>query len=534
MLWLLAGILAIGLGGGAALLVGLRGRRVDDHPICRRCGFDLIGQALRASEKGAGEGDVTTTDSPRCSECGADLTRRRAIRLGERRRRPAVATVGALALLISLGATGAISWGAATEYDWNTIKPVWLLARELQSIDPAVAQAATDELRRRLPGNGLAPMRNGQRDTRAAERLARSILDYQGDASRPWSPGAGEIFERMWQMKLLPEEMFHQYVRQSSPVSVHIRPRIAQGEPLAVRFDVQQRSGGGGVVSLHAALVDIAMDGKPIPTTSYRFSVQEGWPDAPWSMPLQPIVSFELLTPSDAVDSGFKLGRPHGIELPPGDWPVNLRLVVRREMRGPTARQWTRSVDRGLLFRLRPPGDSIADLAFYSGLWHGDDLPEGLPALEVIEVEREIEVAPAGASVVTAATGADAEVVAKRIIAQALLERSMSSGDLELRLTVDKDLPLDIAYDIALVTPDGDRPLRLLVHDVEATATRWRYHIPVDEPPGTEPGDLLRFTFTPNPRAAARLAGIEEIAGESFEVELIVPERILWGPPSPP
>ena len=25
------------------LIAGLRGRRVDDHPLCRRCGFDLIG-----------------------------------------------------------------------------------------------------------------------------------------------------------------------------------------------------------------------------------------------------------------------------------------------------------------------------------------------------------------------------------------------------------------------------------------------------------------------------------------------------------
>src|SRR5688572_29100978 len=25
------------------LIAGLRGRRVDDHPLCRRCGFDLVG-----------------------------------------------------------------------------------------------------------------------------------------------------------------------------------------------------------------------------------------------------------------------------------------------------------------------------------------------------------------------------------------------------------------------------------------------------------------------------------------------------------
>src|SRR5690606_32468555 len=49
MLWLLAAILAFGLAGATALLLGLRGRRIDTHPICRRCGFDLIGQAPAAS-----------------------------------------------------------------------------------------------------------------------------------------------------------------------------------------------------------------------------------------------------------------------------------------------------------------------------------------------------------------------------------------------------------------------------------------------------------------------------------------------------
>jgi ribosomal protein L37E len=41
---------------------GMRGRRVgDDHPFCRRCGFDLFGLPPGR--------DV-------CTECGADLKRR--------------------------------------------------------------------------------------------------------------------------------------------------------------------------------------------------------------------------------------------------------------------------------------------------------------------------------------------------------------------------------------------------------------------------------------------------------------------------
>ncbi len=52
-----------------ALAIAVRGRRVDDHPICRKCGFDLIGKP---------------ESSAVCSECGTDLTGVRAVRVGRR------------------------------------------------------------------------------------------------------------------------------------------------------------------------------------------------------------------------------------------------------------------------------------------------------------------------------------------------------------------------------------------------------------------------------------------------------------------
>jgi hypothetical protein len=46
------------IAGAALLFVGLRGRRLDDHPLCRRCGFDVFG---------------TPEPQTACPECGADL-----------------------------------------------------------------------------------------------------------------------------------------------------------------------------------------------------------------------------------------------------------------------------------------------------------------------------------------------------------------------------------------------------------------------------------------------------------------------------
>ncbi|MDB5301957.1 MAG: hypothetical protein JWO87_3620, partial [Phycisphaerales bacterium] len=51
----------------ALLAWGIRGRRVDDHPICAHCGFDLVG---------------TPASSYVCSECGSDLRDSWAVRTG--------------------------------------------------------------------------------------------------------------------------------------------------------------------------------------------------------------------------------------------------------------------------------------------------------------------------------------------------------------------------------------------------------------------------------------------------------------------
>jgi hypothetical protein len=51
--------IALFLGGISLVARGLRGRRIDDHPLCERCGFDLTGKPQGS--------DI-------CSECGAELS----------------------------------------------------------------------------------------------------------------------------------------------------------------------------------------------------------------------------------------------------------------------------------------------------------------------------------------------------------------------------------------------------------------------------------------------------------------------------
>src|SRR5690606_6583837 len=93
-LWLTA--MGVTMLGAALLSLGLRGRRVNDHPICRKCGFDLVGRE---------DLDQTWGDAV-CTECGADLKGRRAIVPGQRAPCRTPRAVGIFLIVIGFGMQG--------------------------------------------------------------------------------------------------------------------------------------------------------------------------------------------------------------------------------------------------------------------------------------------------------------------------------------------------------------------------------------------------------------------------------------------
>ena len=110
MLWLaLLPILLLAL-GVAVLVRGLRGRRVDDHPICRKCGFDLVGRPA---------------GSDRCPECGADLTRTHAIRDGRHIRQRGLIATGSFLILFVLANAIFAAWVVFPQFAWRHYAPVW-------------------------------------------------------------------------------------------------------------------------------------------------------------------------------------------------------------------------------------------------------------------------------------------------------------------------------------------------------------------------------------------------------------------------
>lgn len=205
--------------GVVAFTIGMRGRRVDDHPVCRRCGYDLSGA----------EAPPTV-----CPECGrAIAARRRAVRTGNRRKRPIMASLGAVITALSIAMAGLMAglflYGQAQEFDWNTIKPVWWLERDLASADARVRTAAATELHRRLQNDDL--------DRGDVDGAVPTLFALQKDWTIPWADEYGLFIELAHSKNLVDDETFYSYLQQAvSNVSVHSRERVHAGDEMPIRI----------------------------------------------------------------------------------------------------------------------------------------------------------------------------------------------------------------------------------------------------------------------------------------------------------
>jgi hypothetical protein len=178
MVWML--MFAVPLGVGVVLLArGWRGRRVNDHPLCRACGYDLSGTVgVPGVERGAGAAD----EAAMCPECGADLAVKRAVRHGQRRRRPVMLGIALVLLVSSGGGLGTAGWAWAKDFDWNTVKPVWWLRWQAGSVNRRTAHDAWFELCERV--------KNGRLQDATVVSVYDQILARHADSPRTLSGGA--------------------------------------------------------------------------------------------------------------------------------------------------------------------------------------------------------------------------------------------------------------------------------------------------------------------------------------------------------
>ena len=203
--------------GPYLILTGWRGRRIDRHPVCRRCRFDLSGSP-----------DAVEAKSP-CPECGTLGWPR----IGNRQRKPARVWAGT-GLLLAVAAV--VGLGTYAGYDAARMTPyksiVWL-RWEAKLGGANLAGAALDELARRVE--------HGRVSGATLKTLFADVVTY-GPAGNPrlvnaavgsdWDALAAELM-----LAGAGTDAEKRAVIDSWYLSVvEARPKVRVGEDVPVRF----------------------------------------------------------------------------------------------------------------------------------------------------------------------------------------------------------------------------------------------------------------------------------------------------------
>jgi hypothetical protein len=210
MYWYLFPLLLGGV-AGVLLVVGIIGRRVDDHPRCRRCRFDLSG--LPATSK-------------LCSECGADIRLAGATLRGTRvvRRRAIAAAVPLLILAVCAGI--GINWLGSHPNWLEEHKSVSQLISELGR--PQTQQKSMAELERRLSLGSLA--------ANDIDRISDLSLANRSMPTGFWDDMWGEWLVHAQQAGRLSSGRWARYVVGKFNFRVDVRPTVERGDPVPVRI----------------------------------------------------------------------------------------------------------------------------------------------------------------------------------------------------------------------------------------------------------------------------------------------------------
>lgn len=199
--------------GAAIVWLGRRGRLVDDHPLCRRCGFDLFG---------------LPPDSGRCPECGADLSRKRARRQGHRRAYRRALIAGLMLLVLSGTYTFIGIRETARRVQWRHHTPASWLIYQTSFKDVPTRDAALAELEWRIANRKLSQ--------RQVDSIVDRALAVQGNRAIPWLPIWGRIVEKAHETGKLPREKWTQYARQAVVIEFTVRKKATRKDGLPIHF----------------------------------------------------------------------------------------------------------------------------------------------------------------------------------------------------------------------------------------------------------------------------------------------------------
>jgi hypothetical protein len=199
-----------------------RGARVDDHPICGDCGFDLYG--LPAT-------------SNRCPECGVTFIRGKT-RVGHRRRQPRTIVISAAWLIGSLALLAVGVAFAKNTVDWRVHAPVWLLRYETRGAASMGRDLAARELDKRLQGGALTDSQIRQ--------MCDMLLEVQADQTQRWEGEFGDFIQDARAAGKVPDRDWNAYLKNIAVIRFDVPPEVKRDQPLEIRVRTADRCGTHG------------------------------------------------------------------------------------------------------------------------------------------------------------------------------------------------------------------------------------------------------------------------------------------------
>ena len=274
MIWISVALAAVGL---VLLVWGVprwRESRRSEAPSCRKCEYDLTG--------------LVGGDAPAsvCPECGSDLTRPGAVRKGLRKRRGRtgmmVALIGAAILATGTSLGGYQAWNWSQTYDWNKVKPVWLLHWQARKSTAVGGVAVLDELIARLEADRLS--------ARAVKPIIESALARQADLAAPWNQQWGDFVSGASKRKFVSDDQERRYLAGVVVLTSEVRPWVYPGEPVPVSFVITEPRCGGTerfhaqITIKNAQIGEKQLNYQRIAGGLRTYVAGSRWPDGTWGL----------------------------------------------------------------------------------------------------------------------------------------------------------------------------------------------------------------------------------------------------------
>ena len=211
---------ASAVAGAAILFMGLRGRRVDGVRECARCRHATDPSAAAAT----------------CPECGADLSRRDAVRQRRARSRTKAAW-GGFILAAGLAVGGVGIWSSSTGFDPWPHFPERVLALAFEHGLPEHASEAAAEYQSRLDTNTLSAQ--GESDLAA---ILSAAISAAANDPRAWDPAWDALLETLRAKGRIADAAWGAFVSQAIDLRLLLPAKVRVGSQVAYGLGHTERA----------------------------------------------------------------------------------------------------------------------------------------------------------------------------------------------------------------------------------------------------------------------------------------------------